>query len=315
MPFFSVVIPLYNKENFIESTVKSILNQTFNDYEIVIIDDASTDSSLKIANELASAKVKIINHPINKGLSATRNTGIEIASADYIAFLDADDCWEATYLETIASLINQYPEAKLFATNYLEVYSEFVNIPPKTNLKINDANCIVKNFFKASLNQPIYCPSSLCVNKVVFDKIGCYDKQITFGEDVDFNIRANTTFLLAYNPSPLVKYSMYSQNQITNSSLKNKVIPNFNSFETVAIGNSNLKKYMDFHRYIFAKMYKIENDLVNFTALKLDINANPQISGLNYKQLLLLNAPPTILRLLQRIKRYFVAKGYRFTSY
>jgi hypothetical protein len=108
---------------------------------------------------------------------------------------------------------------------------------------------------------------------------------------------------------------MYTQNQITNSSLKNKVIPNFNSFETVAKGNTNLKKYLDFHRYIFAKMYKIENDLVKFRALKLGINTNPEISGLNYKQRLLLRTSPRLLRLVQRIKRYLVVKGYRFTSY
>lgn len=315
MPFFSVVIPLYNKENFIESTVKSVLNQTFTDYEILIIDDGSTDTSLKIANALAFAKVKIIKHPTNRGLSAARNTGISAASADYVAFLDADDCWETNYLETIASLITQYPEAKLFATNYLEVYAEFVALPPKINLEINETNFIVTDFFKSSLNQPIYCPSSLCVNRVVFDEIGRYDEQITFGEDVDFNIRANATFQLAYNPHPMVKYIMYTQNQITNSSLKNKVIPNFNSFETVAKGNTNLKKYLDFHRYIFAKMYKIENDLVKFRALKLDINTNPEISGLNYKQRLLLRTSPRLLRLVQRIKRYLVEKGYRFTSY
>jgi glycosyltransferase involved in cell wall biosynthesis len=92
MPF-SIVIPLYNKENFIEAT-KSVLDQTFTDYEILVIDDASTDSSLKIAYWLCQSK--IINHPVNNGLSATRNTGIKIASADHIAFLDADDCWDNT---------------------------------------------------------------------------------------------------------------------------------------------------------------------------------------------------------------------------
>jgi glycosyltransferase involved in cell wall biosynthesis len=88
---------------------------------------------LKIAYWLCQSK--IINHPVNKGLSATRNTGIKIASADHIAFLDADDCWDTTYLETIASLIDQYPEAKLFVTNYLEIYSKAVALPPKQILK------------------------------------------------------------------------------------------------------------------------------------------------------------------------------------
>ena len=315
MPFFSVVVPLYNKENFVETTIKSILDQTFTDFELLLIDDASTDSSLKIACDLASAKVKIIKHPTNRGLSATRNTGIKAAASQYIAFLDADDCWEPNYLETIATLIKQYPEANLYATNYFEVYSELVALQPKTKLERNKQNYIIPDFFKSSLKQPIYCPSSFCVSTIVFDSIGLYDERITFAEDVDFNIRANSSFQLAYSNFPLVKYCMYSQNQITQSPLKNKVIPNFDSFEIRAQENANLKKYLDFHRYIFAKMYKIEDILGSYQLLKKEIHKNPKISGLNYKQRLLLNAPPPLLKLIVKIKKYLVKKGYRFTSY
>ena len=315
MPFFSVVVPLYNKEKFIERTIKSILDQSYTDFELLLIDDASTDSSLKIASTLASAKVKIIKHPTNRGLSATRNTGIQAATAQYIAFLDADDCWEPNYLETLAALISHYPEAQLYATNYLEIYSELVALRPKTKLESNDKNFLIADFFKSSLKQPIYCPSSFCVNKVVFESIGLYNEQITYAEDVEFNIRANSSFQLAYSSFPLVKYSMYSQNQITQSSLKDKVIPNFDSFEIITKGNASLKKYLDFHRYIFAKMYKIENDLVNYQLLKKGIHENPEISGLNYKQRLLLNAPLSLLRLIVKFKKYLVRKGYRFTSY
>jgi glycosyltransferase involved in cell wall biosynthesis len=315
MPFFSIVVPLYNKEKFIETTIKSILSQSFTDFELLLIDDASTDSSLEIASVFASNQVKIIKHPTNRGLSATRNTGIKAAAAQYIAFLDADDYWEPNYLETIASLIAQFPVAKLYATNYLEMYSDFIALPPKTNLVNSDTNYILTDYFASSLNQPIYCPSSFCVNKVVFDSIGLYDDKITFGEDIDFNIRANTTFQLAYSRYPLVKYSMYSQNQITSSPIKNKVLPNLNNYEILARTNFSLKKYLDFHRYIFAKMYKIENDLVNYKLLKEGIHENHQISGLNYKQLLLLQAPPFLLRLTGKIKKYLVKNGYRFTSY
>ncbi|MBC5841200.1 glycosyltransferase family 2 protein [Flavobacterium sp. F-380] len=315
MPFFSVIVPLYNKENFIEATLQSILDQSFFDFEILIIDDSSTDSSLKIANTLASAKVKIIQHKKNQGLSAARNSGIKMASGQYIAFLDADDCWDVNYLETIVGLIDKYPEAKLFATNYLEIYSKTVSLTPRTKLQFPGSNFLVHDFFKSSLNQPIYCPSSLCVSKAVFNSIGCYEEKITFGEDVDFNIRVNTTFQLAYSTSSLVKYTVNSENQITTSTLKNKVLPNLDSYEILAKTNFSLKKYLDFHRYIFAKMYKIENDLVNYQVLKTRIHEDPKISGLNYKQRLLLNTPSFFLRVIQKTKRYFVNKGYRFTSY
>ena len=315
MPFFSVVVPLYNKENFIEATLKSILDQTFIDFEVLIIDDASTDCSLKIVRKWASAKIKIIEHQQNRGLSAARNTGIKMATAKYIAFLDADDCWHPNYLETLVSLINQYPEAQLFATNYLEIYSKNIGLAPKTAIQNTANHFIITDFFKSSLQQPIYCPSSLCVTKTVFNQVGLYDETITFGEDVDFNIRANTAYKLAYASEPKVYYNVSSQNQITKLPLKNKTIPNFDSYEALAKVNPALKKYLDFHRYIFAKMYKIENDMVHFKALKKGIHRNPRTSGLNKLQLLLLNSPPVLLRLIGKIKKYLVRKGYRFTSY
>src|SRR6478735_1139624 len=122
MPFFSVVIPVFNKETFIEKTIKSVLEQTFDDFEIIVVNDFSTDGSLDIVSKIDSDKIKVIQHDKNKGLSATRNTGIRNSNSNYIAFLDADDIWKPTFLEKIHSLILQFPEAKLFATNYEELY-------------------------------------------------------------------------------------------------------------------------------------------------------------------------------------------------
>lgn len=312
MPYFSVIIPLYNKENFIEASIKSVLSQTFTDYEVLVIDDGSTDGSFITASSLTSAKIKYIQHTKNKGLSATRNTGIKNANANYIAFLDADDLWESSFLENIALLIQQFPEADLFASNYLEVFSKNLALLPKTK---ETKNGIISDYFEASLNQPIYCPSSLCVSKVVFEKIGYYNKQITFAEDVDFNIRANSTFKLAYTSKPLVHYLTISENQITHEKLKHKLIPDFDSYEPGAKNNHSLKKYLDFHRYIFAKMYKTEKNLKQYNILKTAIDSNPMISGLNFKQQLLLNLSPTILKIIQKIKSFLLNKGFRFTSY
>lgn len=312
MPFFTVIIPLFNKETFIENTLKSVLNQTFTDFEVILIDDASTDSGFSIASSLVSTKVKTIQHETNQGLSATRNTGIKNAKAKFIAFLDADDIWEVNFLEKIFFLTEKFPEAKLFATNYLEIYSKTIALPPKTNVK-NEK--IIPDFFEASLCQPIYCPSSLCVDKLVFEEIGFYNEQITFGEDVDFNIRANNSFKLAYSHETCVKYIMFSENQITNSTLKNKTITNFDSYEKIASEKPSLKKYLDFNRYIMAKHYKTENDLTNFYKIKKRIDANSKISGLNVKQRLLLNSPSFMLQYIKKVKVFFVKKGIRFTTY
>ena len=121
MPFFTVIIPLYNKEMYIENAIKSILNQTFTDFELLIINDCSTDKSIEIASKFAFEKVQIIHHEKNSGLAATRNTGIKKATSNYVTFLDADDVWKPNFLESVFQLIQNFPEARIFATNYEEI--------------------------------------------------------------------------------------------------------------------------------------------------------------------------------------------------
>lgn len=312
MPFFSVIIPLYNKQDYIEHTLQSVLNQSFVDFEVILVDDCSTDKGLTVVQKLKNDRIRIIEHEQNKGLSTSRNTGIRNAKSNYIAFLDADDVWDSQYLSELYYLITNYPEAHLYATSYLEIYPNNITIAPKINWNNFDKNDgITSNFFECNLNQPIYCPSGLCVKKDVFETIGYYNEQITFGEDVDFNIRANSSFKLAFSKKHLVNYTMYSQNQITQTSLKNKVITDFDSYETLAKNNLSLKKYLDFNRYIMAKHYKMERNWENFKKMKKGINR----ANLNSKQLFLLNSPLFLLQIIKRIKVIFVKKGIRFTSY
>lgn len=310
MPFFSVIIPLYNKENFIENTLKSVLGQTFDDFEVIIVDDCSTDNSLEKISELISSKFRIIKHGKNKGLSASRNTGIKNANSDYIAFLDADDIWKNTFLEELKLLIENFSNAKIFATNYEEFYSKKNIILPKNNFEKLEKHSIITDFFSISLAQPLYCQSSFCVHKSVFETIGLYNDTITYGEDVDFNIRANSRFSLAYSTNALVSYILYSENQITKSRISEKTITDFDSFENNQISPS-LKKFLDFKRYMMAKNYRLENNEEAFRKMKQNID----FKNLNYKQRLLLMSPKSGLLLIQKIKSFFISKGIRFTTY
>ena len=311
MPFFSVIIPLFNKEKFVENAVKSILEQTFSDFEIIIVEDCSTDNSWDVVLKINSDKIKIIKHKKNKGLSASRNTGIRNSKANYVTFLDADDVWKSTYLEKIHDLIQQFPDAKLLATNYEELYPNNVIVLPKNKSYNYKKDSIIPDFFEISLTQPLYCSCSLCVEKSVFETIGFYDEKITHGEDIDFNIRANNRFKLAYSNAVLVTYTMFSENQITNTSLKDKVIPDFDAYEAMASKNQSLKKYLDFNRYVFAKHFRLENDTSSFYKMKNGIDAK----NLNFKQRLLLKSPLILLRLIKKIKRFFIGKGIQITTY
>jgi glycosyltransferase involved in cell wall biosynthesis len=311
MPFFSVIIPVYNKEKYAQAAVKSVLNQTFTDFELIIVNDCSTDNSRKEVSKIISEQIKIIEHLENKGLSASRNTGIKNATGNFIAFLDADDEWKPDFLATIKSLISTFPEAQLFATNYEELYADGIKIIHNQKLSKLGNNFLVDDFFELNLGKPIYFPGSLCVKKTVFDEIGYFDEKITYSEDVDFNIRTNLKFKLAYSTKALVTYTMFSENQITNSSVKNKIFPDLNQYEIYTENKFSLKKYLDFNRYIFARKFKTQNDLERFQKVTSEIN----FKNLNYKQKLLLRLPNSIVNLIFKTKSLFLKKGYILTSY
>lgn len=306
-PFFSVIIPLYNKENYIKATLNSVVLQTFANFEIIIIDDVSTDNSLISAQQINDERIHIISHPVNKGLSASRNTGIKKAKAEIIAFLDADDLWKPDFLEKIHQLVLQYPEASLFATKFEEIYPENVIVTHPFDVKTG----IINNFFKVSLNQSIYYPSSLCVRKEAFSEIGLYNEFITFAEDVDFNIRAHISHKIAYYNEPLMRYRMASENQITHTSLKNKTITDFDFYEEKYPERKDLKKYLDFHRYVTAKLYKLSDDRKGYKKMLKGIDLN----NLNYKQKLLLYAPTFVLKGIKKVKALLIKKGINPTSY
>src|SRR5690606_30655868 len=116
-PFFSIVIPLYNKEKHILSTINTVLAQTFQDFEIVVVNDGSKDNSAKLVNEIQDPRVRLISQN-NSGVSAARNTGIKEASGGYIALLDADDLWLECHLENIHTLIKKFPDYGLYACAY-----------------------------------------------------------------------------------------------------------------------------------------------------------------------------------------------------
>ena len=314
-PFFSIIIPLYNKENFIANTLNSVFEQNFQDFEIIIIDDCSTDQSLAIANNIKNEKVTIIKHELNQGLSASRNTGIINAKAEFLVFLDADDLLKINYLDKIKFLINTFPEAGLFATNYEEIYHKKHKVKPYLGLVDFTKDGLIKDFFAVNLKQPIYCQSSICANKIVFETIGMYNTNINYSEDVDFNIRANYNFKLAYSPEKLVQYIMFDSNQITKNSIIGKKIPDFASFEHLAKNNKSLKKYLDVNRYMIASNCKKQGDLATFLKLKNQIDKDPTISGLNNKQILLMKLPSFALKTITYLKLFMLKKGLRFTSF
>lgn len=311
MAFFTVIIPLYNKENYVENALKSILNQTFNDFEVLIVNDCSTDSSVSKIEPYLSEKVILIHHEKNKGLSATRNTGIKNAKADYVTYLDADDLWKPTFLETIHRLITNFPEAKIYGTNYEEIYGDKIQKPYNNSDTLADNFEGIIDFFKINIKQGIYNHGSVCFHKSVFDRVGFYDETLTFSEDIDFNIRANYHFKLAYSNINQMSYYMQTDNQITRSSILHYQIPDYDKYEDWAKSNPDLKKMIDFLRYVLVKKLKKDGDKKLWKKIIKPI----QLKNLNWKQIILIYSPRSILLLLEKIKMNLIKKGIKVATY
>jgi glycosyltransferase involved in cell wall biosynthesis len=204
----SIVIPLYNKEKQIADTLRSVFNQTFQDFEIVIVNDGSTDHSIEIVKRFDDKRIRIIEQE-NQGVSVARNTGIQAARYDYIAFLDADDEWDADYLDSIIHLIQQYPQAAIYATAYRakDENNKLQNIR-LNHLTFTDTG-ILDNYFQVSAtSSPPLWTSAVSVRKKSLLDIGLFPEGIGSGEDLITWARLAVKNKIAYNTTPHATYSI-----------------------------------------------------------------------------------------------------------
>lgn len=203
---FSVVIPLYNKEKSIVNTVQSVLSQTFSDFELIVVNDGSTDSSREIVAGFDDKRIRIIDKP-NGGISSARNTGIVSATREHIAFLDADDLWEPDFLGTIELLVRDFPQADCYATGYSCIYNtEVFNI-----FGVKERG-IVTDFFNQVFVAPIMHSSSVCIKKSAFSRVGNFNTSISRGEDYDMWARLGRSAIIAATPESKAWYRLNVEN-------------------------------------------------------------------------------------------------------
>ncbi|MDC9499811.1 MULTISPECIES: glycosyltransferase family 2 protein [unclassified Pseudoalteromonas] len=176
---FSIIIPLYNKELSVKKTIYSVINQSFRDFEVIIVNDGSTDNSVKVIETIDDARIRVI-HQVNQGVSAARNYGIQEAKNQWISFLDADDLWEVDHLLEIKSMISKYPKEKFFATSFS--YSDNRKV---FRYERDTAIFKVENYFKDAIKEHLAWTSIVVVNKNCFDKAGMFNQVLTRGEDLD----------------------------------------------------------------------------------------------------------------------------------
>ena len=270
----SVVIPLYNKEKAVIGTLNSVLAQTYKDYEVIIVNDGSTDHSQQVVEEYIkshitnskSDKSPITNHqsPIrlvskpNGGVSSARNCGIQEARGEYVAFLDGDDLWHSTYLEELAKLIADYPDAGIYGIGCCHVDSN--NLPPNIHIESAFRGVLTDWFTRGGA----FTGSSTTIRKDVFDVVGMFDTRMTHGEDIDMWWRVLLQYDGAFCDTPLAYYVQDSENRAMNKIIPlEKHIPYYiDKYADERAKNPEFRKFCDtqmvyrLYPYLFDKRYR-----------------------------------------------------------
>lgn len=216
---FSIIIPLYNKAAYIKNAICSIANQSFKEFELIIIDDGSTDNPLPpeagtieqrlfFLDDINSIKDKIqIIRQHNKGVSVARNNGVKLARYDYITFLDADDWWESSFLLKMRDLINDFPEVGIYGCSYYIVKDNIARTAP-LGLDPDFKEGVINYFsvYAKTLCMPL-TSISVVIPKSVFENENGFKPSIKQGEDFDLWVRIAAKYPVIFLNIPLAYYN------------------------------------------------------------------------------------------------------------
>ncbi|HMK07361.1 MAG TPA: glycosyltransferase family 2 protein [Flavobacterium sp.] len=301
MPYFSVIIPLYNKENFVVATLQSVLAQSFTDFELIIINDGSTDGSEEKIKQFDDARIRYFSTE-NQGASAARNFGIEHATSNYITFIDADDYWYPDFLQQMSRNISRFPEEQVFSAA-IEIETPTSIIPAQYSIE-KKSDCQIINYFDSSSKTTAICTSCAVFHKSVFEKTGNFDTSIKSGQDTDLWIRIGLHYSVVFCWKILARY-VFDAESLSKKKVTISQKLNFSKFKNLENENPKLKGFLDYNRFSLAIRCKLNGDDVNFAQF---VNAI-DIKKLSAKKKILLRLPVSILRQLIALNLFLARIG------
>lgn len=294
MTFFSIIIPLFNKDNFIENTLKSVLNQNFSDFEVIIINDGSTDKSEEKVLKFKDTRIHYF-YQENGGVSAARNFGIAKAQSNYITFIDADDYWYPDFLQNMFENVHRFPDIKVFSAA-IEVETSKKIIPSRYSI-VKTGDCQIVNYFDASLKETVICPSCAIFHKNIFEKTGLFDIILKTGEDTDMWIRIGINYPILFTWKIQARY-VYDAQSLTKNHKTTIHSLNFSKYALLEKTNPSLKKFLDLNRFSLAIKSKIIGNNERFITFYQGIN----LKNLSFKKRILLQLPVFLLKPLIELK-------------
>lgn len=247
----SIVIPLYNKEAYIKNTLSKVFLQSYQDFEIVIVDDGSTDGSAAVVKEFDDPRIRLFSQE-NQGASAARNNGCRLARYEYIAFLDADDEWDKDYLLKMQQLIDRYPHAVLYGANYYitENGETYVLSYPD----VGEGMTLIENFYVSSkVFTPVWTSAAI-VKREVFLAEGGFPLSCKVCEDIDLWCRLAARGQVAYINEPLANYRRDAANSLSRSTDTTMYFPFLDIYDQLLSKDDN--RYPSVCEYVtYKKMY------------------------------------------------------------
>ncbi|MBW6482147.1 MAG: glycosyltransferase [Vicingaceae bacterium] len=283
----SIIIPCYNAEKYIAETIQSVINQTYSNWEIVVVNDGSTDNSATILNQFSEKdnRIQLINKS-NSGVSDTRNKGLEVANGEFITFLDADDVWHITNLEKKVNF--------LISTGYDVVYSYCQLIDeyaePIDSILKGENNLKIENFLSLKANYNT-APSGVLFKKEVLQKIGGFDVNLSNNADQDILIQVLANgFKIGVVSEVLWNYRIHAENMSKNVDLLEK--------DSIYLFKKCEKQQL-FHSFWFKQ--QCFSNLYLILAGSWWKNGNNKIRGLYFLILSVINYPASIALIFEKI--------------
>lgn len=263
----SVVVPLYNKEKSIKSTILSVLEQTYQNFEILVINDGSTDSSVVVVEGIDDRRIRLINKP-NGGVSSARNRGVLEAKYEWIAFLDGDDLWKSEHLAIIISMINEFPDERVFATSFDFSDNRFV---PRIHRE--ERFTVIDNYFKDSLKEHLIWTSIVALHKSCFENVEGFKEYLALGEDMELWNRLMSKYSLVKSRDITAVYRIEAENR-SNTGGNYNMNKSYLSCFDLNIPRGDEKKY--YQSLILHKMktFLAKGDLKNLFFLLRKYNIN-----------------------------------------
>lgn len=230
----SIIIPLYNKEQSVLRAVRSVLGQSFTTFELIIVNDGSTDRSAILINDVRDPRMRLI-HQTNQGVSAARNRGIAEAKYDLLAFLDADDEWHPDFLRRMIQMVEMYPDSNWWGASYTPLRA--VDREDFIARGIGDREAQLIDYFKVSTKALIIHISSVVFRRKKLQSIGGFPFGVRFGEDQDVFCRFARNEQLPYLPEALSFYFTDSENRACQNRSIQEMPPFFRENEPLMMSN------------------------------------------------------------------------------